>query len=182
LTAKSDKFTQANNKLKKTKAEVQQITTWLQARFYWGDFMADMRSALIRSEDSVKKKLSAQKPGVEAGIWVDQMISAPGLAASGTPMPGMDMGRVPMNVPGVPPGQASVATNGVIVFVCRAIDLKNVDAAADTDIAYAVEKEIKNSPLVDPKATALSGSIIPDDSNGTFTFTVNVTPVNSPNF
>jgi len=45
-----------------------------------------------------------------------------------------------------------------------------------------VENEIKNSPLVDAKATQLTGQITTDDSNGTFTFTVNVVLRNPLNF
>jgi type IV pilus assembly protein PilM len=173
--AKSDKFDQAYGKLKKSKAQAQQITTLLQDRFYWGDFMSDMRQALIRAEDSTKKKLSAEKPGVETGIWIEQMIAAPGLAMSGA--------AAPPGQPVDPNAQSSGAnTNGVVVFLCRAIDLKSVDTAADTQIAYAVQSEIKNSPLVDPKSTALVGSILSDESNGTFTFTVNVMPAQSLNF
>jgi hypothetical protein len=173
---KSDRFDAVYRKLLKSRADAQQITGLLQDRFYWCDFMADMRLALIRSEISVKKKLSVQKPGVESGIWIEQMISAPNLMGASTTGPN-----------GAPPGTQQtqpgmVSTNSAIVFTCRAVDLKNVDAAADTQIAYTVESEIKNSPLVDPKATALVGSIVPDDSNGTFTFTINVAPANSLNF
>jgi hypothetical protein len=35
---------------------------------------------------------------------------------------------------------------------------------------------------VDPKATQLTGQITPDDATGTFTFSVNVTPLNPLNF
>ncbi len=182
LTIKSDNFQKAYKKLQKSKAEADQIATLLQARYYWGDFMAEMRLALMRSEDSVKKKLSAQKSGVETGIWVEQMISSPALGGaitSPTP-PGMPLGMPP---PNPTPGQTpDTNTNNVIVLTCRAINLNSVDPAADTQIAYAVETEIKNSPLVDPEATALTGSVVQDDSNGTFTFTVNVMPTNAPNF
>jgi len=34
----------------------------------------------------------------------------------------------------------------------------------------------------DPKATQLVGEISPDDANGTFTFTVSVTPLKPPTF
>ncbi len=77
--------------------------------------------------------------------------------------------------------QAGANTNGIIL-VCRAVSLTSVDSSANPSIAYAVESEIKNSPLVDPKATQLSANISPDDANGTFTFTVNVTLLNPPNF
>jgi hypothetical protein len=39
-----------------------------------------MRRALIRSEEDVRKKLSAQKPGVEVGIWIEQITSPNALA------------------------------------------------------------------------------------------------------
>jgi hypothetical protein len=43
--------------------------------------------------------------------------------------------------------------------------LTSVDSSANTSIAYAVENEIKSSPLVDPKATQLSPNISPDDGH-----------------
>ena len=67
-----------------------------------------------------------------------------------------------------------------ITFVCRAVSLKRTvdESANNKDIAYAVRDEIANSVMVNPdlKATQLVGEISPDDANGTFTITVNVTP------
>jgi len=196
LNAKVERFNSAYKKLQKTQAEAGQVTTWMQQRYYWGDFLAETRRALMRSEDDIKKKLSAQKPGVDVGIWVETMTSAANLGASAgadtaAPMPGMGAppgeyaGRFPGQ--GTPPGgdagqPAGASTNNVITMVCRAVSLSSVDSSANTEIAYAVENEIKNSPLVDPKATQLSANISADDPNGTFTFTVNVTPLNPPNF
>ena len=81
--------------------------------------------------------------------------------------------------------QTGVDTNS-ITLVCRAVSLKvTVDPSANNkDIAYAVRDQIANSPMVnpDPKATLLVGEISPDDPNGTFTFTVNVTPLNPLKF
>jgi len=76
------------------------------------------------------------------------------------------------------------ATTNIVTLICRAVDLsKNSgDASANSEIAYAVESEIKNSPMVDAKSTTLVGNIVADDSNGTFTFTVNVAPTNAPTF
>ena len=50
------------------------------------------------------------------------------------------------------------------------------------EIAFAVQEEMKASPMVDPKLTTLDGNFSPDDANGTFTFTVKVTPLNLPKF
>jgi type IV pilus assembly protein PilM len=171
LDSKYESFRQAYGKLQKTQGDADQIAAWMQQRYYWGDFLADMRRALIRSEDGIKKKLSAQKPGVEVGIWIEQLTPAGAGAAS----PATDANGQPMPV-------VQTGNTNMLTLVCRAVSLTGVDASANPSIAYAVENEIKSSPLVDPKATQLSPNISPDDPNGTFTFTVNVTPNNPPNF
>jgi hypothetical protein len=202
LNDKVGRFNSAYKKLQQTQTEAGQITTWLQQRYYWGDFLAEMRRALIRSEADIQKKLAAQKPNVDVGVWIEQMTSAANLgaaagAAPSAPMPGVGMppgmpggmppgGNPNMPSPGVvvPPAAGSATTNNVITLLCRAVDLTKTsgDASANSEVAYAVENEMKNSPLVDPKATQLAGQITPDDTTGTFTFMVNVTPLNPLNF
>ena len=179
LNHKVERFNAAYKKLQKAQKESGQVMTWMQQRYYWGDFLADMRRALLRSEDDIKKKLSAQKAGVDVGIWVENMTSAANLGSSSVspvvPMPGMP---APVDA-----NQAALAnTNNAITLLCRAVNLTGVDPSANSEIAYAVESEIKKSPLVDAKATQLTGQITPDDSNGTFTFTVSVTPLTPLNF
>src|ERR1035441_10201412 len=137
--------------------------------------------------------------GVEVGIWIEQI--TPSDAATGAnAAPGIGMppvndsrmdprymrgrGEAPPPPPPPTPDQAAQTAAGSstnsITLVCRAVSLTSVDSSANTSIAYAVENEIKNSPLVDPKATQLSPNISPDDPvTGTFTFTVNVT-LNNP--
>jgi len=195
-TILSDNFNKANGQLQTSKQEADQITTWLQQRFYWGDFLADMRRALMRSEDAMQKKLSAQKPGIESGIWIEKMTS---------PAAGADLGvAAPQNpylqnpyfknsyLRATPPpapvvdanGQTAAAPTNMITLVCRAVDLSKTSgvASADKDIAFEVQTEIKNLPMVDPKETSLVGNIETDDSNGTFTFTLTVVPLNPPHF
>jgi type IV pilus assembly protein PilM len=197
LTGKSEKFKKAYSSLQKSVKQADQISAWMQQRFYWGDFMGEMRKAMIRSEDGVKKKLSAQKPNIEAGIWIEQMISSGGMAGGAVVPPAMgndpSMMPRPMPVEGAPTpppplatdasGQPSATTN-IVTLICRAVDLaKNgADASANIDMAHAVETEIKNSPMVIAGSTSLVGSIVADDSNGTVTFQVNVAPTNAPTF
>ena len=208
LNSKFQRFNTSFKHLQQSQSKADQIATWMQDRYWWGDFLSQIRGALIRSEEGMKKKLSVQRPGVDVGIWVEQMISSPYLGASQNPgmgMPGYP-GRaetdVPMNNPygaaANPYGQAAmanevappqpgspegttpgseVATN-YIVLSFRAVNLSDVDPSANSEIAYAVENEIKSSPLVDPKATQLTGQIVTDEATGTFTFTLNVTPLN----
>jgi type IV pilus assembly protein PilM len=180
-THTSEVFNQAYKKLQKTQKEASEINTLLQQRYYWGDFLAEMRNALIRSESDIKKKLSAQKPGVDVGIWIEQMTSSANLAGGGSVPVGPGV-PPPM---GIPPAQQNTdqsGTTNAITILCRAVNLTSVDPSANSEIAFAVESEIKNSPAVDPKATQLVGQITSDDANGTFTFTMSVTPLTPLNF
>ena len=203
---RSDVFKKAFGGLQKSQTEADQLATWMNQRFYWADFMSDMRRAMIRSEDSIKKKLAAQKPGIEAGIWIEHMTFTAGIggvasgAVPGMPsqMPGMPEGfnpalvargevmgqPAPVAAPTDANGQPVAATTNLITLICRGVDLSKSsgDASANSQIAFAVETEIKKSAMVDPSATTLVGNIVPDESNGTFTFTVNVAPTNAPTF
>ena len=234
LDSKWGRFNQEYNKLKQSQTEAAQLANWMQERYYWGDFLTEMRKALVRSEAVIQKKLSAQRAGVDVGIWIEQMTSNPALGGTPGAFPGAIPGAIPGVPPeaapggvpravqdalarrGLPPGRipgmtaeaerfseraavappvetpppvdagaapadgATTPTN-VVVLVCRAVKLVGVDAP-DSEIAYAVENEIKGSPLVDAKATQLTGTITPDETAGTFTFTVTVVPLNPPKF
>jgi type IV pilus assembly protein PilM len=168
LERKAGDFDRAYKKLQATQKEAGQITSWMEERYYWGDMLAELRRAVIRSEDDIKKKLSAQKPGVEAGVWIEQMTmgnaqtvaTGPGANPAPNPNPAENAAS-----PVTAPNPASTIT-----LVCRAVNLSNVDPSAISEIAYAVESELKASPFFDPKVTQLSGQITPNDANGTFTF------------
>ena len=76
-----------------------------------------------------------------------------------------------------PPGESTTATNA-ITLICRAVDLSGVDSAANNEIVYSVERELKASPGFDPKSVQSSAQISPVDANGTFTFSIMVAPLN----
>jgi cell division ATPase FtsA len=184
---KSDVFNQSYKKLQKSQKDADQITTLLQQRYYWGDFLAEMRNALIRSEVDEKAKLSSKRAGVNVGIWIENMTSSANLGAnSGGGAPPPYAPGMPNQYPAAAPvaGQPNTAggTTNAITLLCRAVNLTSVDPSANSEIAYTVQNEIKNSPLVDPKTTQVVGQITPDDANGTFTFTVSVTPATQLNF
>ena len=163
----------AVDKMETVSNQVQQVTAWMQDRYYWGDLLSQTRASLIRAENDVEKKLSAQKPDVQAGIWIEQMTT---------------MGATANN-DGRPTGDATSSgavgttrAGASVLLVCRAVSLQNVDASANSDIAYAVENELQACKYFDPKATTLAGNISSDDPNGTFTFGVNVTLSPPPQF
>jgi type IV pilus assembly protein PilM len=219
LRTESRRFDAAYGKLTKSLEEANHIAGLMQERYYWGDFISEVRVALMRAESALQKKLSAQRPGVDVGIWVEQMIADPTLGASASAM-GMGMGVPPGAMPGaapnMPPGYnpalaaygnaanpelggpggmpmpnphamdpgmvdpnapPQTATTNFVTLVCRAVNLSELDPSANSEMAYAVENELKNSGLVDPKQTQLTGQITTDDTTGTFTFMVNVVPV-----
>ncbi len=170
LTAKSEQFKRAYGKFTAAKKEADQIAAWMDDRFYWGDVLGQLRGALINSEDDVKKKLSAQKSGVEAGIWIEQMTTLAGLGNPG------GQNAANSQDSSTPGGASDQSAN--ITLLCRAVDLTGVDSAANGEIAYAVENQLKACPIFDPKTTQLSGQTSPVDANGTFTFGLTVTLFN----
>ena len=186
IQLKSGQFNKAYATLKEVKSERDQITAWMEERYYWGDVLTQLRGVLMRSEDNIKKKLSAQKPNVEAGIWIEQLTAAPGL--QGAFSPGMSQPTPqPPNGPTEPthgygsnptpnptPDANAAPVQSPVNLVCRAVNLSAVDAQATSEIAFAVESELKGCPVFDAKTTQLTGQITPDDSNGTFTFGVNL--------
>ena len=197
VTQKSDQmdhFKQTLAKRDSATNSAYQISSWMQERYYWGDFLASLRTSLIRSEDDVRKKLSAQKPGLEVGVWIEQITGPAASGAPGSPGAPPMPPQMPMDpryqqaqpAPAAGPAPAGVDTNAINVLICRAVSLKvTVDNSANNkDIAYSVRDQIANSPMVnpDPKLTQLVGDISPDDANGTFTFTVSVEPLNPLKF
>jgi type IV pilus assembly protein PilM len=193
---KMELFKSAYGKMRGAKTTAEGIAQLMEERYYWGDFVSELRRALVRSEDAVRKANSAQKPGLDVGIWIEQMslgvAATPGEAdaAPAAPAPvqtdatGLRHGRGVAPVAQAQPDQTAQATasntNG-LTLVCRAVSLKKTvnDSANNKDIAYAVRDQIAASPMVDPgaAATQLVGEISADDANGTFTFTVTVTPL-----
>ena len=174
LKTQADQFDRAYKKLQATQKEAGQITSWMEERYYWGNVLAELRRVLIRSEDDIKKKLSAIRPGVEAGVWIEQ------LTLGNTPGPATGPGAVPGPMPVASPGENEAAPgatpnpSSTLTLVCRAVNLSNIDPSANTDIAYTVLNELQANPLFDPKATQLRGDITPDDVTGTFTFGITV--------
>jgi len=84
-----------HTELKKVQQDVNQIETWMKDRYYWADVLTQVRQSLIRVEDAIKVSMRT-----DAGVWIEQMItaapraegdpSAPG--AAGGPTPGADPG------------------------------------------------------------------------------------------
>jgi type IV pilus assembly protein PilM len=172
LQDKVNQMDRAYSKFLATQREANQITAWLEKRYYWGNVLAELRRALIRAESEVGKKYAAQRPGTEAGIWIEQMTTS---ANSGYP------GANLMPPPNAENGGAPAGQTNAITLTCRAVDLSGVDSAADNEVVYAIERELKASPVFNPASVVSSPQISPVDANGTFTFSIVLAPQNPLN-
>ncbi|HUC85862.1 MAG TPA: pilus assembly protein PilM [Candidatus Acidoferrales bacterium] len=188
-----DNFKAAYGKMQTAKKNADQLAELMRDRYYWGDFLAELRRALVRSEDAVRATNSLLKPGVDAGIWIEQLnggaVANPSSSNPNMPQPmnynyprssRMAGGMPPPPTPAPQMSQTASGASNVLTLVCRAVSLKQTvnESANNKDIAFEVRKQIAASPMVNPdaNATQLVGEISPDDANGTFTFTVTVTP------
>lgn len=190
IQAKVNNLRTAYQKLQAAQKEVDQITTLMEDRYYWGDMLAELRQVLIRSENDMVKKYAAdyaqkypgQTQGMEAGIWIEQMTMGNPSAASANNYYNLNIPNAnnpnPNNVANAAAGATDQTTN-VLTLVCRAVDLTAVDSSANQEIVYAVERELKAAPLFDPKTVQPPAQISAvDPLNDTFTFTITVAPQN----
>jgi type IV pilus assembly protein PilM len=105
-----------------------------------------------------------------------------GLESSPAPVPmavpSPEASFVPGGVGGGTAGGPSPAANSnevaTVSLTCRAVSLAKVSPSADTEIAFAVLNELKNSPLFDPEGTQFSGNMSAVEPPGTFTFPITI--------
>ena len=164
-SSKSSQFDKAKGDLKKTSQDLEQITTWMNDRYYWADVLTELRRVLIRVEEATKKKV-----GADTSVWIEQMAEKLPESAGPGGQPGVPEPPTPAS-----PAKAAKSNVAVITLLCRGVSLARVAPSAnvpDTDIVYAMENELKGSPLFDPKETQLSPQINVDEATGTFTFGV----------
>jgi hypothetical protein len=87
---KAVRFKKAFDDLKKTHGEVDQIVGWMRDRYYWADVLTELRRILIRVEQTSKAKLRT-----DAGVWIDQMITAAPRSGEGEAVPGVEQAPQP---------------------------------------------------------------------------------------
>src|SRR6266581_400056 len=192
------------DKLKKLNRESDQLTEWMEQRFFWPDVLTELRRLLMQAEANRKQVMA----GVENGVWLESFTSqTPGLTAAPEQEGQQEqatssaqqafyyklmMERYHILPPGASPptppteggDSSATATPGaakttpastneiaVITIKCRGLNLKRFSPTANNDLAYAVEKELQESPLFDRKETKLSGEIESvDETAVTFSF------------
>src|SRR5438876_912806 len=206
LKEKNAELQVEHGKLKKLNQESDQLTEWMEQRFFWPDVLTELRRLLIQAEANRKQVMA----GIENGVWIESFTSqTPGLTAAPEQEgqqeqqtssaqqqfyyrlmmeryhvlpPGMAPGATPPTeggestataTPTAPKTPASTNEIAVITMKCRGLNLKKYSPTANNDLAYAVEKELQESPLFDRKETKLSGDIESvDETAVTFSFGV----------
>jgi type IV pilus assembly protein PilM len=168
IESKVNKMRTVYSQLQNAQNQVNQVTVWLNDRYYWLDIMSSLRDALIRSENDIQKKYAVEKPGIQAGVWIEDMVPAGATITS----PDQGGGQV-----------ASTTSTNSLTLLCRAVDLQSMDPNAnDVELVYAVAKELKATPMVDSNSVQPSAQISPvDPTTDTFTFTITVAPANPLN-
>jgi hypothetical protein len=201
LKQKESELQVEHDKLKKLNRESDQLTEWMEQRFFWPDLLTELRRLLMQAEANRKLAMA----GVENGVWIESFSSqTPGLTAAPEQEAQQEqvnnsaqqafyyklmMERYHVVPPGATPptegGEATAtptatkttpaSTNeiSVVTIKCRGLNLKKFSPTANNDLAYAVEKELQESPLFDRKETKLSGDIESVDETAiTFSFGV----------
>jgi len=202
LKEKQTELELEHGKLKKLNQESDQLTEWMEQRFFWPDVLTELRRVLMQAEANRKQVMG----GIENGVWIESFTSqTPGLTAAPEQEEQQQlvtssaqqamyyrlmMERYHVMPPGMPPppeggdstapttpaaAKTPASTNeiAVITVKCRGLNLKIFSPTANNDLAYAVEKELQESPLFDRKETKLSGEIESvDETAVTFSFGV----------
>lgn len=183
-------------KLKTATEEVELMAGHVWEKTYWGDILTEIRRVLITTEADAQQKL-----GRPAGVWIDKLLSTEPTnpdADSGPEAPAMRpmsmfmdpilMKRYGMRMPGMMlPGGDSESADGTgaakkpekntnevatVTVTMRAVSLRQSNPNADNELAFALLKELKASPLFDEKETVLSGNLNQEDNSPTYTFDV----------
>src|ERR1041385_7385696 len=67
----SDTFTRVLADLKKNQTDLEQVSGYINDRYYWADVLSELRMALIRAEAN-----TAARFGAPPGIWIEQIITS----------------------------------------------------------------------------------------------------------
>lgn len=109
MQRRQDRFDREYHRLQDTRKQVDELTMWLGGRFYWADVLSALRGCMITAEQDAQAKLAQTHPGVQLGVWVEQILPPlppSSTDANGNPIqPGMQPGMPPGMFPGGMPGR-----------------------------------------------------------------------------
>lgn len=71
LQVREQQFKRAYAELRRLQDHAAQLTSWMEQRYYWADFMMELRRVLMEVENATKNRL-----GADAGVWVERFVTA----------------------------------------------------------------------------------------------------------
>jgi len=178
--------------IKGLQGELEQFTGWVEDRYYWARMLTHLRQMLLDVEASQETALKAK-----TGIWIEKFVpigpAGPVLAGPGfnpevprqlcgnpaAPQPRIGKGKlaattVAATASTAPTTAAATEISG-IVLTCRSVNMSSVSSKANSELAYALESQLKSSTnYFDPTGTSFSGAVLPDASDLTFSFEMTV--------
>jgi len=181
LEATKSRLETAEERLKKVTEEANQIGSWIEDRLTWFQIVGQLGGILKSTEAESRDRL-----GAPVGIWIDTLISTEptkdlaqeeeaDTASSGASFYKMDpalakrYGLIPRGDAGgegggetaeaKPKAKGPANSTNEIAVINLTIRAVNLNARANGEIAYAVEKAMKGAPLFDEKETQLSGTL-----------------------
>jgi len=101
------------------------------------------------------------------------MMEEEGYARGMPPQPQPAVGPDGMPIDPNAAGAAVPKDISKITLICRGVDMSRVDSSANATIAYALEAELRQSPLFTTN-TALVSPITDDPTTSTFSFTISL--------
>ncbi|MGO8700347.1 MAG: type IV pilus assembly protein PilM [Limisphaerales bacterium] len=184
------------------KVQADQMKALADSRFYWIQLLVELRNVLMQVEANQKLALTTPENGgtnTDSGVWLETFSpvlpnGSPWAAAGemfSSPRSGEGGGRGRLNQRGnmrggnmrqqearpnqPPPPGADVDAISAISLTCRAVTRENVSPSANSDLAYALQKQMTNSTFFkDAKFDAETLTVDGSNTN-TFTFSLTVT-------
>ena len=184
------------------KVQADQMKALADSRFYWIQLLVELRNVLMQVEANQKLALTTPENGgtnTDSGVWLETFSpvlpnGSPWAAAGemfSSPRSGKGGGRGRLNQRGnmrggnmrqqearpnqPPPPGANVDAISAISLTCRAVTRENVSPSANSDLAYALQKQMTNSTFFkDAKFDAETLTVDGSNTN-TFTFSLTVT-------
>jgi hypothetical protein len=172
----------AEGRLKKVTEDATQTGRWIEDRLLWAQIVSQFGSILKATEAESRSRL-----GVPVGIWIDSLLSTEpakdavqeeeSTESSGASFYRMDpvlarrYGLIPRGPGGEggeggaeggeakPKSKAPANSTNEIAVINLTLKAVNINAKANGEIAYAVEKAMKACPLFDDKETQLAGTL-----------------------
>jgi type IV pilus assembly protein PilM len=172
----------AEGRLKKVTEDATQTGRWIEDRLIWAQIVSQFGSILKSTEAESRSRL-----GVPVGIWIDSLLSTEpakdaaqeeeSTESSGANFYRMDpilarrYGLIPRGPAGEggegggdageakPKAKTPANSTNEIAVINLTLKAVNINAKANGEIAYAVEKAMKACPLFDDKETQLAGTL-----------------------